>query len=194
MKNDNQRKPVPFAITARTAGHPAKLFTPVTVVNLQPSGKAKIVAVRVNAMWDTGAEVCVMSASLAARLGIKFDKTVETKGLTGNASAVVGYAYISLLANGDLVEVVTGIVDETSLAGEYSFIIGLNFIRKGTLAISSTNIDTTLSFVIPSPEPVDFTKLADIEERFKGYLPLSETTDDGPVLYDADALALIVPE
>ena len=51
-----------------------------------------------------------------------------------------------------------------------------------------------MSFVIPFPELIDFTKLADIEGRFKGYLPLSEKAADGPVLYDADAMALIVPQ
>lgn len=183
----------PFAITARASGHPAKLFTPVTVVNLRPSGKGKIVATRVNAMWDTGAEVCLMSSRLAARLGIKFDRPCEAVGLTGRAMAPMGYSYVSIIANGDLVEVITGIVEETSPAGEYSFIIGLNLISKGALAISSTALDTTLSFVIPAPEPLDFTSIADIDDRYKGFLPLSERLDEQPVVYDAEALELILP-
>lgn len=60
-------------------------------------------------------------------------------------------------------------------------------------AISSTALDTTLSFVIPAPEPLDFTAIADIDERYKGVLPLSESLDEQPVVYDAEALELILP-
>lgn len=184
----------PFAITARTTGHPRKLFTPLTVANLRPSGGDGIVATKVNAMWDTGAEVCLMSEFLARSLKVQFDKECQGKGFTGSASVPMGYTYVSLLANGDLVEVLTGIVEETSSTGDYSFIIGLNLICKGSLAISSTNLDTTLSFTIPSPEPIDFTRIADIDNRYKGFLPLSERMEDQPIIYGADALDLIIPK
>lgn len=184
----------PFAITARASGHPTKLFTPVTVVNLRPASGGDIVATRVNAMWDTGAEMCLMSSRLASRLGIKFEKSCDAAGFTGRASVPVGYAYVSIIANGDIVDVLTGIVEETSPSGDYSFVIGLNFISKGALAICSTPLDTTLSFTIPTPEPVDFSALSSIEDRIKGFLPLSRRMEESPVVYGAKALGLIVSE
>lgn len=151
-------------------------------------------ATRVNAMWDTGAEMCLMSSRLASRLGIKFEKSCNAAGFTGRASVPVGYAYVSIIANGDIVDVLTGIVEETSPSGDYSFVIGLNLISKGALAISSTPLDTTLSFTIPTPEPVDFTVLENVEDRFKGFLPLSRRMEEPPVVYGAEALGLIVSE
>lgn len=193
MEKETIRRHVPFAITARATGHPRKLFTPLTVANLRPSGGDGIVATKVNAMWDTGAEVCLMSEFLARSLKVQFDKNCPGVGIAGSASVPIGYAYVSLLANGDLVEVLTGIVEETSTTGDYSFIIGLNLISKGSLAISSTNLGTTLSFTIPSPEPIDFTHIADIDNCYKGSLPLSKRMEDQPVVCGAEALELILP-
>ncbi len=64
----------PFSITARAFGHPRKLYTPVTVINLEAAGG--IAAATVNGMWDTGAEVCLISRDLAARLGCRFSKSI----------------------------------------------------------------------------------------------------------------------
>ena len=145
----------PFAITARTLGHPAKLITPLIVANLQAGGCWKIA--RTNAMWDTGAEFCVMSKRLASELSVSFSKSVVIQGIVDSKEAAVGFAYVTLFANGGVIEVLTGVIDETSPSGDYNFIIGMNFINKGTLAISSTNISTTLSFVVPTQGEIDLT-------------------------------------
>ena len=145
----------PFAVTARTMGHPAKLITPLIVANLQAGGCWKIV--RTNAMWDTGAEFCMMSKRLAAELNVNFDKSITMQGIVDRKEAAVGFTYVTLFANGGIMEVITGVIDETSLSGEYNFIIGMDFINKGTLAISSTNISTTLSFVVPTQAEIDLT-------------------------------------
>lgn len=196
MVQNTEHKYKPFAITARTTGHPSKLYTPITVANLLPSwgGGEKIVATKVNAMWDTGADVCLMDRALAARLGVKFETPCNAKGIAGATTVPIGYAYISIVANGDLIDVLTGIVEKTSPSDDYSFIIGMNLIGKGSLAISATAIDTTLSFTIPCPEPIDFTLLTDIESRYKGVLPLSGKIDEYPIVYGKDALDLINPQ
>lgn len=71
----------PFSITARTLGHPRKLFTPITVVNLDPPGE--LAAVTINAMWDTGAEFCLISRDIVARLNLNFKKSVDAVGIGG---------------------------------------------------------------------------------------------------------------
>lgn len=176
----------PFSITARAFGHPRKLYTPVTVVNLEAD--SCIAAATVNGMWDTGAEVCLISRDLAARLGCRFSRAITAAGIGGEVSAPTGFVYLSLLANGQLVDTIASVVDQTSPTDEYSFIFGMDFIRKGALAISSTAIDTTLSFTIPSPEPIDFTRRSDVDASL---LPLSESRETAATLYGPDALALL---
>ena len=184
----------PFAVTAYTTGHPRKLFTPITVVNPDAPGASTILATTVNAMWDTGAEVCLMSQRLAARLEFVFEKEIGSDTFGGKLKSPIGYTCVTLVANGGLVDVATAIVEETSPTGDYDFIIGLNFIKKGTLAITSTDLDTTLSFVIPSPDPIDFTKIADIDSHSKKYLPLSEPLKQQRIREGAEALELFIPK
>ncbi len=180
----------PFAITATTLGHPRKLHTPITILNIS-EGK-DVIAARVNAMWDTGAEICLISKTLAELLRIKFNEPLPGSGVFGNGRTVVGIAYVSLIGNGTLVDTYAAIVDSTSPSGEYSFIIGMDFIRKGTLAISSSMIDTTLSFTIPSPEPIDFTKLNEFAEGAKAYLPLSSERENICPVCGGKALELLI--
>lgn len=186
MSND---KTPPFAITARNLGHPRKLYTPITVINFY--GNDHVAAARVNAMWDTGAELCLMTKDLAAKLHVEFSKSIKAVGLTGSADTPMGYGYVSLVANGFPISVITGIVDE--IHPDYSYIIGLNLISKGCLAISSTSIDTTLSFVIPTPEPIDFTRLKNITDEHKTTLPLSPARENIDVRYGLEALDMFMP-
>ena len=182
----------PFAITATALGHPRKLHTPLTVVNITNGNE--LIAARFNAMWDTGAEICIMSRELADRLCIDYKAPLPGQGLFGEGVAMAGIAYVALVSNGDIVDTYAAVVDSVSPTGEYSFIIGMDFIRKGTLAISSSKVDTTLSFTIPSPEPIDFTKLREIAEGSKAYLPLSSEREDIRPVFGRNALELLRPK
>ena len=181
----------PFAITATALGHPKKLHTPIVVVNITKGNE--LIAAKVNAMWDTGAEICLMSKELADRLCIDYNTPLPGSGLFGKGETVVGIAYVALLSNGDMIDTYAAVVDSTSPTGEYSFIIGMDFIRKGTLAISSSKIDTTLSFTIPSSEPIDFTKLKDIADGSVAHLPLSSEHEDIRPMFGKNALELLIP-
>lgn len=184
----NQYKP--FAITAKTLGHPRKLYTPISIINLE--NRDKLAGITVNAMWDTGAETCVMSRRVATLLGFNFDKTIVSKGLTGECLASYGYVCVSIVNNGDCIDTIAGIVDETSPTGEYSFIIGMDFIRKGALAISTTQFETTLSFRIPVGEPIDFVSDQG-KEAVAEYLPLSSTKEEIKPIYGIDVVKLFAP-
>lgn len=187
-----KREPTPFAITAECIGHPRKLHTPITIININTADQ--MVATRCNAMWDTGSEMCIMSRRLAEALEIDFVKAIPAIGLTGDAMTPCGYTNVALVANDETIEVMTAIVDETSPSGEYSFIIGLSLISKGTLAITSTRLTTTLSFVVPSPEPIDFTRLGRLINGPSEHLPLSAASEHFDILRDAEAASLISPD
>lgn len=178
----------PFAITARTAGCPRKLVTPLVVMNLDPA--SGLVAATVNAFWDTGSEPCLMSRNLAAILGIRYEKENICHGLTGSCVAAFGYACVSLVCNGDIIDTIAAVVDETSPTGEYSFIIGMDFIRKGTLSVSSTPLHTVLSFKIRTDRPIDFIAEADADTDVK-YLPLSSTKEEIRPVFGQEAIKLL---
>lgn len=187
MDHGNSYKP--FAITAKTLGFPRKLYTPLLLVNLRSS--EKLAAAYVNAMWNTGAETCVMSKTLADRLGFEFDKTIPSRGLTGESIVSYGTAYVALKNNGDLIDTTAAIVDDISCGDEYSFIIGMDFIRKGTLAISCTPLATVLTFTIPTTRELDFVKDIDCSGDSKGYIPLSSTKESRKVYFGQEVLDLL---
>lgn len=192
MIQDTGRKYRAFAITATALGHPDKLYTPITVVNISKSNE--LVAATVNGMWDTGADICLMSRRLAEALLIDFDKTVPAAGILGDDKVKIGMTRVALLSNGETIDTYVAIVDSVSPTNKYSFVIGMDFIRKGALAISSTSLTTTLSFTIPSPEPVDFTSLYDLVEGKTKNLPLSVGDDEIRPVFGTSVMDLINPK
>lgn len=191
MEEKKEKQYKPFAITARTDGKPKKLYTKMLLVNMEPQN-GKMHGSYVNAMWDTGAEYCVMTTKLAEKLGFEFKHEITAKGINGEIVTKTGFAYVALVSNGQLIETRASIVNEEW--GEYSFIIGMDFISKGTLAISSTPIDTTLSFTIPSPGRIDFVKILE-KRNIKGkYIPLSSDLERIDVLTGVEILDKIIPD
>ena len=147
--NDNQAT---FAITAYSHGEPAKLYTPITIMNIE-----KVIAAEAHAMWDTGAEVCVISRRLADALQLEMAPGSDARGLTESAETSVCYAYISLVSGGGIVTVKCAVVDSHIGGVDYSIIIGLNLIRRGSLALSGGTNGITLSFAMPATNIIDFT-------------------------------------
>ena len=182
----------PFAITAKTLGIPRKLYTPLLLVNAEHK-KGTLTAAYVNAMWDTGSEFCLMSRKLADRLGFKFDRDIKSIGLTGETIAHYGRAHVALVNNGEMIKVWAAIIDD-DLHDEYSFIIGMNLISMGTLAITTLALQTTLSFKIPSSGNIDFVEEAQGTDATAKYLPLSSTTEDERIYQGPEVLELILPD
>lgn len=163
---------MPFAVTAKTPGFPRKLYTPIMVANLRAPAVAYV-----NAMWDTGADCCYMTPNLAKLLCVDFDSTAQAEGLTGRSEMKVGDAYLSLIAGGGIETVAVAVAASDFGHGDFSFILGMDFIRKGSLAITHADFQTMLSFRIPSSNPIDFT--SDLEfDAAKGTLPLSQGKED----------------
>lgn len=152
-ENDNNSF---FALTARSTGEPSKLYTPITVLNPR---KDAILVAEANAMWDTGAEVCVISKSLAEALRLKMAPGPAAHGLTGTSESEVCFAYVSFVAGGGIITVKCAVVDHHIGGVEYSIILGLNLIRRGSLAITGGDKGITLSSTLPASSVVDFTAI-----------------------------------
>ena len=178
----------PFAITAKTLGFPRMLYTKILVVNL--SSADKIAAAYVNAMWDTGAQCCLMSRALASRLGFVFKPQIPSKGVSGEEMASYGTAYIAIASNGGLMHTTAAVVDKLPCP-DYSFIIGLDFIQNGTLAISYTDFETILSFTAPPIKPIDLLNSPETDGRLKTYINLSGDKEDDCVYRGMEVIDLI---
>lgn len=181
IKNNREAR---FAITAHTTGRPLKLYTPIMVFNPEA-----LTAGIVNAMWDTGAESCIMSARLAERLGFRFKAKARAKGLTGSSTTTVGYAYISLAAGAGIITTKAYIVDGHVGGDEYSFIIGLSVISLGTFTVSYKGADTNLSFVVPSDRLVDYTE--ECGHRPTEHINLSFSKDPMRICHGKEALEMM---
>lgn len=155
MDHENDNNSI-FALTAYSAGEPSKLYTPITVLNPR---RDAILAAEANAMWDTGAEVCIMSKALAEALHLKMAPGPTAHGLTGTSESGVCFAYVSFVAGGGIITVKCAVVDHHIGGVEYSIILGLNLIRRGSLAITGGDSGITLSFTLPASTVVDFTTI-----------------------------------
>lgn len=151
MDHENENNSF-FALTARSTGEPSKLYTPIVIMNLE-----KIIAAEAHAMWDTGAEVCIISQKLADALHLDMAPGPMACGLTGTAETSACYAYVSFVAGGGIVTVKCAVVNGPVGGLDYSVILGLNLIRRGTLAISGGDAGLTLSFKMPATDVIDFT-------------------------------------
>lgn len=180
--------PFPFALTARCQGFPRKLYTPILVLNLDSDTPC---AARVNAMWDTGAEYCVMSTRLARMLGLDYKHEVACAALTGSSQSKVGRGVISLVSGGGVIDAHVCVVDNPVGGGEYSFIIGMEVIRMGALAISHTETETILSFAAPAPYIVDFTSPAVDDRRPMASVPLSYGLEKIQIFKDKDLVPIL---
>lgn len=108
----------------------------------------------IQALWDTGASVTTISASLAKSLGlipIGFENVAHAQGV-GTAKV---YKINILLPNG--IEFYSLKVLEGNLTG-FDVLIGMDIISNGDLAITHSDGKTTFTFQIPSVRKIDFEK------------------------------------
>lgn len=181
----------PFAITAKCLGSPKRLYTKILVVNLDSDDR--LTAKYVNALWDTGADTSLMTRELAQDLGFKFSKKVESRGFGSPSLADLGYALVALVSNGETVETLTAVVEDMP-CDDYSFIIGMDLISKGTLAISSSQFETSLSFTIQTVEHVDFVKSREKLGFSTEYLELSSWIEDKRIFRGTEVLDQLIPK
>lgn len=158
----------PFAITARKIGIAQCIYTKLIVVNAVGD---TVLGTYVNAIWDTGSPKCLIYQSLADFLHIKPVSHSYVSGVGG--CEVVGdqTAYINIVSNGDIIPVECSIIkDVPNSVG--SFLLGMNFISRGSLSLTYDGRETVFSFISPPVNPIDFIKQAN-EDHTIEYQQLS---------------------
>lgn len=181
LDNDNNSL---FALTAHSSGEPPKLYTPITIMNIE-----KVIAAEANAMWDTGAEVCIISRRLADALQLEMIPGPSARGLTGSADTSLCYAYVSFVAGGGIVTEKCAVVDSHVGGVDYSVILGLNLIRRGSFAISGGSSGITLSFTMPATDVIDFT--ASPQDIPSSIVPLSRGGERLKIYTGLDAIRIM---
>ena len=171
MEEERTKPYKPFAINASRKGETFKLYTKVNIVN-KNAKDGIIYAAEANAMWDTGCYDCIMTKELADKLHCQFSGTIIGRGITGFKEMPLGRTKVALVHNGDLIDTSVAVSDE-KLDDEYSFIIGLDFILKGSLAITGGKDNVTLSFTIPPTKEVNFAFERDGMDVTRKLMPLS---------------------
>ena len=115
------------------------------------------------ALWDTGATRSVITARTAVDLGLKPVGAVMVNhagGSSGSSTYLVNFGLPNkVTAAGVLVTECPGIADGVGA------IIGMDIIAQGDFAVTNTDSQTWMSYRVPSIEPIDYVKTAQLLKR-----------------------------
>ena len=104
------------------------------------------------AMWDTGADICVISQELADNLGlVPFDQ-IYVNGVHGEELQSLYHIHVKLPTN-DIVVYAEAVIGAKN---GYDLVLGMNVISQGDIAITTADDKTVFSIRIPSEGHIKF--------------------------------------
>ncbi len=106
------------------------------------------------AMWDTGADVCVISKKVIKALGLKPVDTAMVKGIHGEEEDNEYIVHVKLPTK----DLVVNVQATEARSEEYDFVIGTNIICFGDFAFTNAEGKSVFSFRIPSEGHINFEK------------------------------------
>ena len=118
----------------------------VDVANPAASDKdSSLLWLRAKAIWDTGAQLCMISRALCRKL--KFEPRIKVKfsGVGGEFDGVHDVVYLSLSCDNVTFLIALAGVTE-SIPGGYDMLIGMDVITQGDFNVSTTNGTITFTF------------------------------------------------
>lgn len=107
------------------------------------------------AIWDTGAQVSVITQKVAGELGLQPFRFMRHKGVLREDTVPV-YKIAVVLPNGFGLRTMD-VSEVPELADGFDVLIGMDIIGLGDFAISKLDNKTFFSFRIPSHDCIDFT-------------------------------------
>ena len=125
------------------------------------SGEPKPSAIRVNAVWDTGATSSVINKEVILALGLRpIDKQ---KIYTANGERIADVYLVNIhLANGVIFPGLR--VSDGDILGS-SVLIGMDIIGRGDFAVTNHQGKTCMSFQVPSSRRIDFVRELELEKK-----------------------------
>ena len=138
-----------------------------------PSGKPFV------GIWDTGATASVINAKVVKDLNLKPSGQVICQAV-GNGGKINEYLTNTYSINIVLPNKVTimGIVASEGEIGGGDVLIGMDVITSGDLAITNSNVKTTISFRTPSINEIDFVE--EVNDSKKNNYPKVGRNDPCP--------------
>jgi predicted aspartyl protease len=127
--------------------------------------KGQLNAIKITALWDTGASGSVITKNVADKLGLKPNGKALVHHANGE-SAVNTYLIGIMLPNNVVFSAL--IVTEGILNG-MDVLIGMDIISKGDFCISNFKGNTKFTFQVPSTHDIDFVEEID---KKKKHIPL----------------------
>lgn len=122
-------------------------------VEMKNSGSSQWIGT--SAIWDTGAQHCVITSDLCARLKLSPRAKTYFVGVGGNVPGGTDIVYLSLSGDSDTFLIALAGVVET-LPGNVDMLIGMDVITQGDFTVSTKNGIITVAF---SPYPGKLKKL-----------------------------------
>ena len=139
-----------FSFTRDFGGRVKSIFT---VAGVSKPGVDSIL--KLNAIWDTGAQICVVSDSKAMAVGLPVIGK-STMGHATGSSIVNRYIADLFLPNGVKIPNVV-MLGSPNLSGS-DMLIGMDVITLGDFCVTNKDGKTVVSFRIPSQTKIDFVK------------------------------------
>lgn len=150
--SDLQKRAAARAFTTTYTGIARELRTPVVF-----DGK------QYTALWDTGATGTVIRKDLAQKLNLQPISFTQIHTASGDFQSGV---YIMMLELPNKVILPNLTVYDGILTSDIDFLIGMDVISKGDLAISNFNGQTMLTFRVPSAEKTDYVQQSNMARSF----------------------------
>ncbi len=107
-----------------------------------------------NALWDTGAEISVISERMVKELGLSAIGEGELGGIGGDSKVSVYEIHLGL-PSGELIQNLLVMSDKLP---DHDILIGMDVISQCDMAITHPNQQTKFTFERPSKRDIDFTK------------------------------------
>jgi hypothetical protein len=138
---------MPLTFTTDFGGLVNEIATAAQVESLQ-TGES----INARAVWDTGAQMTVITSDLARKISLAPDGVATIRGVTGE-ERVNTYTVNLVLPSGYAVQTM---VLECRASDSFDLLIGMDIISLGDFAISNKDGQAVFSFRVPSMERIDF--------------------------------------
>jgi predicted aspartyl protease len=130
------------------------LINEVSIEATAVSEDKKKRSISARALWDTGAELTVITPETAKKLGLRVISKTEIATPSGTMECSQYFVDL-LLPNGVRIETI--LVTE-AIPSNCDVLIGMNIIGLGDFAVTHFEGKTVFSFRVPSMQCIDFTK------------------------------------
>jgi len=157
------------AFTVRYSGLVNQLLAEIKIIKPQLGPQDRPKFIQVKAIWDTGATGSVITEKIVNILGLAPIGKVTVAGVHGEQEVNQYLVDIILMNNVRFPEIV--VTSAKSFSSGCHALIGMDIIGAGDFAVSKNAKGSTMSFVVPTINEIDFvpgSQEANFKEKTKG--------------------------